>query len=80
MDKNNGLNQSNQKRTGAYTAAKLKHYDFNSMHDAVAEELAELCESPGDLGCAEQTDLRQPGALTVEEEPNPIFSDPNRKG
>lgn len=80
MGKNNGLGQNNQKRKSGYMAAKLRHYDSNSIHDAVAEELAELCESPGDQGCAEQTDLMQPGTVAVEEEPNPIFSDPNRKG
>jgi hypothetical protein len=36
------------------TADRLRSFDAGDIRDVTAEELEELCEAPGDLGCAEQ--------------------------
>ncbi|MBE3588193.1 MAG: hypothetical protein IMW93_06520 [Thermoanaerobacteraceae bacterium] len=36
------------------TAEGLRHVDAGDLREAAAEELAELCEAPGDPGCAGQ--------------------------
>lgn len=36
------------------TAEQLRTFDADDMRDVTVEELAELCEAPGDLGCADQ--------------------------
>lgn len=40
------------------TAEKLRTFDAENMRDLTAEELEELCEAPGDLGCADQAPPR----------------------
>lgn len=34
----------------------LRSFDAGDIRDVTVEELEELCEAPGDLGCSEQTD------------------------
>jgi hypothetical protein len=39
---------------GRTAAEKLRTFDAGDMRDVTAEELEELCEAPGDKGCADQ--------------------------
>ncbi|SFR01063.1 hypothetical protein [Desulfoscipio geothermicus] len=36
------------------TAGKLRTFDAEDLRDVTTEELEELCEAPGDQGCADQ--------------------------
>lgn len=55
MPKADELRTTRAEKLRGVTADRLRNFDAGDIRDVTVEELEELCEAPGDLGCSAQT-------------------------
>lgn len=56
MPKADELRSTRAEELRRVTADQLRSFDAGDIRDVTVEELEELCEAPGDLGCSVQMD------------------------